>query len=1616
MTSRPVRRRGARPFADGLHLDAGMLLGVLILIGLLLRALIAGILLPKSGFRIDIVDFSAWGQRLASVGPGAFYAPGYFSDYPPGYLYVLWGLGLIGKLLAPLVGQDATSGLIKIPGILADAGVAWLLFAYGRRFLDRRFTLAGRSWSGEAVGLVAAAIYLFNPATVFNSAVWGQVDSVGTLVILGTLYALAAGWTEAAALGATIALLVKFQYAFLIPIVAIVGIKRHLLGRSADPGQDLRRDPLRVLTSVAVGIGALVLLLAPFGMSVWSPSSDPNASLIGKFGEAATTYEGLAINAINLWRNAWSGLGDTLRWGCDVPAVAPDLGCGGPGIAIAVAGVGVSWQLLGTLLFAVAALIALWQVWRHDDPEGLVIGTLLVAVAFFVVPTRVHERYLFPAVGLAAPLVLRAVPRLRRSGRLMAFGAAAVVAIGLDVVPGFKLVSDGTWPPWFLLLFPLAAIAAAALLLRFGWAALYGLVTVSLTANVLWVYTADWTFAGLPPMNPGFGDGPMDLGPFFDGVIWTDAGLYLLGIVVVVAFGWLAWRVVREAPAVEPAWAAEDGPRVSPGAMVMPPVPRVPAREPASVEERSREDDPLFRERGRRLDRLDALLLVGLVGLGLLFRLWRLDVPQGYHFDEVYHARSAMEWLSDWEHGWTRDTYEWTHPMLAKYLIAAGIVAMDPNQVRATTELGAAGGALAVAPARNSQQHPRSVAFTVESGQIVGRDALDGGELSRWSAGGPIASLAWDGAAQRLLAGRADDGTVQAYDLAAYLPGSGPRAPPPAGVAWATDLGSVNEIVVSDDGTAILARGPDRIARLDPAGTVISATATLASGGLAYLPKIDQAAPLVLSTDAAGGVVNVLDATTLEPAQNQEPLQASAPPVGPVIVQGSGNDAQVWVPVGPQPGDPGTFPATGGGIAVYGHTLTLIGTTPLPGTPRQIAWEPVVNMIYVTGVTDDGGAPVVWAVEPHGESGGQGLLRSGFAAWDSTALPGESLAIAVDAVDTGTGDDNAQILVVSAPAAGGTAGALVSVDTRGDAVAWRMAGVIFGSILVGLIYLLAATMFRRRRIAVLAAIFVAVDGMSYVMSRIAMNDIFTATFIIAAYLLFWQVWSGRWRGSAWWALPLTGVLIGLAAASKWVGFYALAGLLILVLVRSPLGRLLLVGAIGFLLIVAGIDAPWPVLVVCAAAFAIAILIVWRWPIRLRGEELLALPATGLVLGGIGLAFALAYGQVAGRQPKDAIETIFAFLSRGAQAAWPAWIMLGATAVLVGARAVKSLRTRDDARWWAPEELGGFSWPWIGACLVILPLTVYFLTYVPYLALGHTIATPDVGPGYAWSLDELHAQMFGYHFGLTAGHPSSSPWWSWPLDLKPTWFYGHGYDDRSTAAIYNGGNPILLWAGIPALVFAGIMAWRRRSLALVLVVVAFAFQFLPWTRIERATFMYHYFTAMLFAMLALAYAVDELLVRPDWRPYGVAFLSLAAVAGILVFPLGSALAMPDWYINAARALPPWNYAFQFPAPPSGDRTQLVSGNLPKLVAGLAVGFVAAVFALLGRDRWEIQRARRAASAAAGEGGDHDEQPRDEEADRPDPRPRDVRNVLGGERPGPDDDEDPPDDEGPVPRFE
>jgi len=55
--------------------------------------------------------------------------------------------------------------------------------------------------------------------------------------------------------------------------------------------------------------------------------------------------------------------------------------------------------LLGVIGFLAA------MIWRRDDRRTLLVALTVMAIAFFVLPTRVHERYLFPFFALSAVLL-----------------------------------------------------------------------------------------------------------------------------------------------------------------------------------------------------------------------------------------------------------------------------------------------------------------------------------------------------------------------------------------------------------------------------------------------------------------------------------------------------------------------------------------------------------------------------------------------------------------------------------------------------------------------------------------------------------------------------------------------------------------------------------------------------------------------------------------------------------------------------------------------------------------------------------------------------------------------------------------------------------------------------------------------------------------------------------------------------------------------------------------------------------------------------------------------------------------------------------------------------------
>src|SRR5206468_8028405 len=83
---------------------------------------------------------------------------------------------------------------------------------------------------------------------------------------------------------------------------------------------------------------------------------------------------------------------------------------------------------LGLALFGLLAAFALWRLWRRlgtpDEATALWACSGTLFLGFFVLATRMHERYAFPFFALALPLVVLSRPWA------LAYGLATFGSLG----------------------------------------------------------------------------------------------------------------------------------------------------------------------------------------------------------------------------------------------------------------------------------------------------------------------------------------------------------------------------------------------------------------------------------------------------------------------------------------------------------------------------------------------------------------------------------------------------------------------------------------------------------------------------------------------------------------------------------------------------------------------------------------------------------------------------------------------------------------------------------------------------------------------------------------------------------------------------------------------------------------------------------------------------------------------------------------------------------------------------------------------------------------------------------------------------------------------------------
>lgn len=300
------------------------------------------------GFGSDTACFASWADRIFQTGPGGFYSPDVFTDYPPGYMYVLWLSGALKSIFRIETYSAAHLVLLRLPAIVCDILCGMLLCREAAARLSER----------QALFLSAA--WLFNPAVILNSSVWGQVDSCFSLaVILMCLYLIRKKMLPAyIAFGA--GLLIKPQMLLFAPLL-FAGILDHVLL------SNIKKILISLLQGLAVIVGMLLFCL-PFGLeNVWN-----------QYFSTVGSYAYAAVNACNFW----GFLG--LNW------VSQD-----------EVFLGIPYRIWGAAAIAVVIMLVLAISLRNrkSTDKYPFLGALLI-VGIFMFSVRMHERYLYPGLLL----------------------------------------------------------------------------------------------------------------------------------------------------------------------------------------------------------------------------------------------------------------------------------------------------------------------------------------------------------------------------------------------------------------------------------------------------------------------------------------------------------------------------------------------------------------------------------------------------------------------------------------------------------------------------------------------------------------------------------------------------------------------------------------------------------------------------------------------------------------------------------------------------------------------------------------------------------------------------------------------------------------------------------------------------------------------------------------------------------------------------------------------------------------------------------------------------------------------------------------------------------------
>lgn len=328
---------------------------VLAVIGLFVAAILVRLWLAErwAGYYADQQIFIQWWKAADRYGLAEAYARDGSLNYPPFYLLLMQLYGGVLKLfgLVPQAGELSYKALLMVIDLIALGAAVRLT--------------TGMKTAGR---LLLLALFALNPALLADGIVWGQVDMLhGLFMVVAVMTAARRPWLSGLLMAA--ALLTKFQAVTIAPVLGVYVAARAIRTRRWQHAAQW----------AAAFLAPLAAALAYFGAE-----GTLRIMLRQAYADAVGKYSSVSMNAMNVWYHLLGvnpSTGDTQQFANLV-----------------------TYRQLGLILFGLSALlVCAYVVMASGRGDRQVTAVLLrasaaVNMAFFMLPTEIHERYSIPAL------------------------------------------------------------------------------------------------------------------------------------------------------------------------------------------------------------------------------------------------------------------------------------------------------------------------------------------------------------------------------------------------------------------------------------------------------------------------------------------------------------------------------------------------------------------------------------------------------------------------------------------------------------------------------------------------------------------------------------------------------------------------------------------------------------------------------------------------------------------------------------------------------------------------------------------------------------------------------------------------------------------------------------------------------------------------------------------------------------------------------------------------------------------------------------------------------------------------------------------------------------------